>query len=85
MYKLEIVDEERGGRRLFYKSSEAGETFQIVVEPEVDTFVRIDAHLLETWNEDQVHYVWEFGINRLQATLDVIMKTIDAWFKRENP
>jgi hypothetical protein len=70
------------GRRVIHTSSELGETFQIVIEDEKDLFVRIDGHLIEGRNEEEVHYVWEFPITELQSMLDAIKRTIEVWFCR---
>jgi hypothetical protein len=70
------------GRRFFYKSNEAGETFQVVIEPENKLSVRIDGHLIETFSENEVHYMWETSIDQLGVALDVVKKTIEVWLSR---
>lgn len=69
-------------RRYCYTSSEKGETFQIVIEPERDNAVRIDAHLIETFGSEEAHYIWEVPTNRLKLTLDTCLMSVRLWFDR---
>lgn len=80
-----IVTTEQGSnqRRVFHTSSKDGETFQVVIEPEKDSLVRIDGHLIEARNEEEVHYTWETSISHLRYTLDAIKRTIEVWFSRQ--
>jgi hypothetical protein len=82
--KIMLLSEEgEPRRRFFYLSSPAGETFQVVVEPEREGVVRIDGHLIETRDDEEVHYVWEVAVAKLRQTLDLSARSIEAWFERE--
>ena len=70
-------------RRVFHTSSPAAETFQMVVEPERDGRVRLDAHLIETDGDAEIHYIWEVAVDELEEALDVCAGTIDVWFNRK--
>ena len=77
-----LQEEGKFGRRVAHTSSRAGETFQIVIEPERNEVVRIDAHLIETWNEEEVHYIWQTPVQSLRDALDVCVDSIQVWFNR---
>jgi len=80
---LVISKEDTGVQRRFtHTSSQAGETFQVVIEPERNAAVRIDAHLIETWDEEEAHYIWEVPIRNLKSTLDLCSANIKLWFDR---
>jgi hypothetical protein len=82
--KLTLSNEEgKPQRRFFHWSSPKAETFQVVIEPEQDGIVRIDAHLIETGDNEEVHYIWEIPVAKLCLTLDIVATSIDAWFRRE--
>ena len=68
-------------RRYFYTSSDACETFQVVIEPERDEHVRVDAHLIETWS-GEVHCWWEVLTVELEFVLDRALGCIRDWFQR---
>lgn len=76
---------EGGGlaRRYFHVSSEAGETFQIVIEPERSDAVRMDAHLIESPTDEEVHFVWEVPVSQIENCLDISLASAQAWFRRE--
>lgn len=78
---LILAADRENRRRHFYKSSEAAETFQVVIEPERDGFVRIDAHLIETWSGES-HCWWEVPIAELEFALDRALNCIIDWFQR---
>lgn len=83
--KLTLLKEEgEPPRRFFYCSSSKAETFQVVIEPEQEGFVRIDAHLIETGENEEIHYFWEIPVAKLRLTLDVVATSIDTWFRREH-
>lgn len=70
-------------RRVIHISSERAETFQIVIEPENERKIRVDAHLIETGDaEEEVHYIWECPIHLLYQVLDVSLESIKIWFSR---
>lgn len=80
---LSTEDTEDGDRRgYFHISSARAETFQVIIEPERKGVVRIDAHLIETWNFEEVHYKWEVPFTRLRHTLDLSLNSIKTWFNR---
>jgi protein-tyrosine-phosphatase len=78
-----LAEDVAPNRRYFYISSPAGETFQIVIEPPQGTDVRIDAHLIETRDDEEIHDIYEARADSLQATLDQIMQRIKNWFDRQ--
>ncbi|QSB44351.1 hypothetical protein IDJ81_13700 [Tsuneonella flava] len=69
-------------RRYFYTSSAAGETFQIVIEPERDGTVRMDAHLIESPSEEEAHFIWEVPVSQIENCLDLSFGSAQAWFRR---
>jgi hypothetical protein len=76
-----LMQEETGpGRRFLYVSSTASETFQIVVEPEREGQVRIDAQLIEAGDGVEAHFVWQTTIGELECVLDLIWNSIERWF-----
>jgi hypothetical protein len=75
-------EEREPHRRFFHVSSPAAETFQVVIEPERRGQVRIDAHLIETGDDEEVHYVWEVPVARLRHALDRSAGSIGDWFNR---
>jgi hypothetical protein len=78
---MPILEEDNKTRRkFFYTSSPTAETFQVVIEPEQNGAVRIDAHLIETSSEAEIHYTWEIPIQELAKTLDICMNTTRLWF-----
>lgn len=79
---LVLTEDIEPNRRYFYISSPAGETFQIVIEPQIDDILRIDVHLIETQHDQEKHDIYETTINGLQNTLDRIVKMIIDWFGR---
>lgn len=80
---LHLVKEEGEiGRRVAHTSSSAGETFQIVIEPERNKIVRIDAHLIETNGIEEVHYTWEVPVIAVQNALEICSDSIHLWFNR---
>jgi hypothetical protein len=69
-------------RRFFHVSSQAGETFQVVIEPETDGFVRVDAHLIEALGTQELHYKWEAPLEDLYIVLVTCMRSMEIWFNR---
>lgn len=69
-------------RRYFHVSSEAGETFQIVIEPEHGGAVRMDAHLIESPTDEEAHFVWEVPASQIENCLDMSLASTQAWFRR---
>lgn len=69
-------------RRYFYTSSEFGETFQFVIEPENSGSVRIDAHLIESSTNEEGHFFWEVPTSQFLHGLDLSLGSAQAWFKR---
>jgi len=69
-------------RRYYYVSSEIGETFQIVIEPENDGSVRMDAHLIESPTDEEAHFLWEVPTSQLLHGLDLSLGSAQAWFRR---
>ena len=80
---LLLKEDSKLQRRYFYMSSKNGETFQVVIEPERDGLVRVDAHLIETWNGDQAHYIWEASSRQFMNILELSYESINKWFARE--
>ena len=70
-------------RRYYYVSSAAGETFQIVIEPEQEGMVRIDAHLIESPTDQEAHFVWDIPKSQFENGLDLSLGSAQAWFKRK--
>lgn len=80
---LVLLKEEGGTERIFsYLSSSMSETFQIVIEPELNSTVRIDAHLIESEDEYEIHYMWNVPARDLEIVLDLVIVTIKDWFER---
>lgn len=79
---LILKEDGEPNRRYFYVSSQAGETFQLVVEPEKDGTVRMDAHLIESPGDEEAHFVWEVPISKTQHMLDLGLGSAQAWFRR---
>lgn len=77
-----IIDAEGPNRRYFYSSSDLGETFQIVIEPERGGMVRMDAHLIESPCDDEAHFVWEVPVSQTRQALDLSLGSVRAWFRR---
>ena len=69
-------------RNFFYVSNEQGDVFQVVVEYEEDLEIRIDAHLIESENDEEAHFVWEVPLKYFSYTLDLVMFNINNWFDR---
>lgn len=78
-----MVESEEPSRRYFYISSERGETFQIVIEPERGGSVRMDAHLIESPTGEEAHFVWEIPKSQTEHGLDLGLGSAQAWFKRK--
>lgn len=70
------------GRLYFYLSSDVGETFQIVIEPEVSDKARIDAHLIESLDDEGAHFVWEFPWPKVIRALDLSVESARIWLRR---
>lgn len=82
-HKIKILREDGdGGRRYFYTSSSSGETFQIVIEPEKNKAVRIDAHLIESAHDEEAHFIWEVLVTQVINALDLSLASAQAWFRR---
>lgn len=79
---LVLQEDQEPRRRFFYVSSDKGETFQFVIEPERSQSVRIDAHLIETWDNSEEHYVWETPVSELAEVLEVGLGMAKNWFNR---
>ncbi len=80
---IKIMQEAKNPNRIyFYISSQNGETFQIVVEPEKDGKVRVDAHLIESINDEEAHFYWEASPLRISNVLDLGKSSAQVWFSR---
>ena len=66
--------------RAYYYISQQDCTFQVVVEPEINGTIRIDAHLIEGLDGISEHYVVIMSSDCLRAALDIIQGLIDQWF-----
>ena len=77
-----VIADGENRRRHFHLSSDAAETFQVVIEPERDESVRVDAHLIETWS-GEVHCWWQVPTAELEFALDRALHCIDDWFRSE--
>ena len=66
-------------RRYFYISSRTGQTFQVVIEPEKSSQVRIDAHLIESPDNQEAHFVWEVSVFRIKDVLDLVLRCVHTW------
>ena len=75
-------EKEEPSRRYYHVSSAAGETFQIVIEPEQEGTVRMDAHLIESPTDQEAHFIWEVPQSQLEHGLDLGLGSAQAWFKR---
>ena len=80
--RIVILREDGSDRPFFYISSASAETFQVVIEPEQDGVVRIDAHLIETSNDEEVHYIWQVQVENLLRLLNLSIRAAELWFKR---
>lgn len=60
------------------------ETFQIVIEPERDGRVRVDAHLIENFDDEEAHFVWEVPVSELSTIIAITDHTIMTWFHRND-
>jgi hypothetical protein len=82
-HKIYLLHEECvPNRRYYYVSSQSGETFQVVIEPEREGKVRIDAHLIESLDDKYAHFTWEVSVSQIQSALDMSLATTHAWFQR---
>lgn len=80
---LYLMREDHGPkRRFFHLSSAAGETFQIVIEPEREGSVRMDAHMIESPANQDAHFVWEVPTSQIEHGLDLVLESAETWFKR---
>jgi hypothetical protein len=77
-----MVEPSDAKRRVIHTSSAAGETFQIVVEPEEKGMVRVDAHLIESPKDELVHFTWSVTIDDFAPLLNTVLETIRLWFGR---
>ena len=56
---IEIHNDERlNSRFYFYKSNNAGGVFQIIIEPEVDNIIRIDVHIIDSFDNEFYHSIY---------------------------
>jgi hypothetical protein len=81
-YGVVLSKEDSASHRRFFHISSDEDTFQVVIEPELNGFVRIDAHLIENRDDEQLHYMWEAPTERLGLILDLSAYSINNWFER---
>lgn len=74
------IEEGYPRRRYFYKSAPPNETFQVVVEPEFDGLVRVDAHLIESTTDEKFQLTFCFQGRRLPLALDMLWDQMKKWF-----
>ena len=80
---VQLLKEDVGSlRRYFYISSNVGDVFQIVIEPEKEKSVRIDGHLIESPDDDECHFYWEIALVELANALDICFGSAETWFSR---
>jgi hypothetical protein len=77
-----MVEPSDARRRVIHTSSAAGETFQIVVEPEEKGMVRVDAHLIESPKDELVHFTWSVTTDDFAPLLNTVLEAIRLWFGR---
>jgi|CXWL01.1.fsa_nt_gi hypothetical protein len=66
--------------RFCYRSSEAGECFQIAVEAPKDGEVAVHVWSVETNDDVEVHKEWRVSAEDLRGALDDALRAIDALF-----
>jgi len=82
--KIHLMSEDNSPhRRYFYISSKIGETFQFVIEPDIDGYIRIDAHLIESPFNEEGHFIWNVPTVQFVHGLDLSLGSAQAWFKRK--
>ena len=78
-----LTEEQDPYRRFGYITNVAGDTFQIVVEPERGGLVRIDAHLIESLSDRSAHFVWEVSASQAEDALDLAGRSVRIWLGGE--
>lgn len=67
--------------RFVYLSSQAGECYQISIEPPTDQHVAVHAFYVEGMREIEPEQNWFVTVSDLGSTLDEAFDTVSTWMK----
>jgi hypothetical protein len=68
--------------RFCYTSSDAGECFQISIEPPIGSEIIVNAWSVETNNDDELHESWQVATPDLRRGLDLALARVEEWKAR---
>lgn len=74
---LSVHREDIHPNRSFYYISRGSNTFQVVVEPEVDELIRIDGHLIEGPDGVSEHFIVVLPSTHFGSALELMQNLIE--------
>jgi hypothetical protein len=82
-HRVRKIFKEFAGReeRFCYLSSEAGECFQIAIQPPTGDRITIDASSIDTLDDRDLHQSWTVTPATLAETLESAMSVVRAWMQ----